>query len=136
MANYNKRWEQVVWSTARRSCARSRFLARGLEIAGNVAAYATWQQARGLDAMPSFSTREALWGSTARAVASGPVTVLEFGVADGSATRFLLDAFPNPELAWHGFDGFTGLPQPWMRGGIVHADEGAFDAGRETSGDR
>jgi hypothetical protein len=35
----------------------------------------------------------------------------------------------NPQLEWHGFDTFTGLPAPWIRGGIPFADSGTFDAG-------
>jgi hypothetical protein len=57
------------------------------------------------------------------------VTVLEFGVAAGDATRTWLSLLPNPELSWHGFDTFTGLPTPWIRGDFTVAEAGTFDAG-------
>lgn len=64
-----------------------------------------------------------------RDLGSGRVTVLEFGVASGDATRHWLSTLRNPELRWHGFDTFTGLPEPWVRGGIEFAKAGTFDAG-------
>jgi hypothetical protein len=35
----------------------------------------------------------------------------------------------SDELRWHGFNTFSGLPQPWERGGLRFVDAGAFDVG-------
>jgi hypothetical protein len=118
-----------VWSWLKRTCNRSAFLAKSLEISGNVASFATWQAARGLGSGGLYGTRERLWQAASASLRTGKVTVLELGVAAGDATRFWLSAVPNPELQWHGFDTFTGLPQPWIRGGIRFAEPGTFDAG-------
>ena len=74
-------------------------------------------------------TREALWRSTWDALHAGPVTVLEFGVATGEATRTWVDGIANPQLRWHGFDTFDGLPVPWIRGGVVVSPAGTFTNG-------
>jgi predicted O-methyltransferase YrrM len=50
--------------------------------------------------------------------------VLEFGVAWGYATEWWLSSIADPNLSWHGFDRFTGLPRGWR--GLA---KGAFDAG-------
>jgi O-methyltransferase len=54
---------------------------------------------------------------------------LEFGVAAGAASRHWLSEINNPDLKWHGFDVFTGLPEAWTRGGVEFAEQGMFDAG-------
>jgi hypothetical protein len=126
---YNKRSHDLVWSWLKRACSHSTFLAKSLEISGNVASFATWQAARGLDGGAGFGTREQLWKATSARFTNGRATVLEFGVASGDATRFWLSVVQNPKLEWHGFDTFTGLPEQWVRGGIQFADVGTFDAG-------
>ena len=118
-----------MWSWLKEACARSSFLAKFLEISGNVASFATWQGERGLDAGPRYRTREQLWRAASAPLRRGRATVLELGVASGDATRVWLSMIENPELQWHGFDTFTGLPAPWVRGGIRFADTGTFDAG-------
>jgi hypothetical protein len=123
---YNKRSHDLVWSWLKLACGRSAFLAKSLEIAGNVASFASWQAARGLDGGVRYGTREGLWQAASASLRSGKATVLEFGVASGDATRFWLSMVPNSELQWHGFDTFTGLPEPWIRGGIRFADVGTF----------
>jgi hypothetical protein len=55
---------------------------------------------------------------------SSPLSIFEFGVAFGEATRWWLERIDSPLLRYHGFDRFTGLPQQW-RG----MPTGAFDAG-------
>jgi hypothetical protein len=131
MATHNKRSHQAVFSVVERMSAASSYLARTIEIAGNVAGYALWQRAKGMGAR-RFMSREALWRSTIFPRLSGPVTVLEFGVAGGDATRFWLGAVPNPDLHWDGFDTFTGLPTSWSRGGVEYSPAGRFDAGGAT----
>jgi hypothetical protein len=53
------------------------------------------------------------------------VTALEFGVADGWATRWWSNR-GMPFTAWHGFDTFEGLPTSWERGGVSVMSAGAF----------
>lgn len=126
---YNKTTHDAVWSWLKRSCRRWPFFAKFLEIAGNVASFAGWQKARGLDGGARHRSREHLWQATSARLQSGAVTVLEFGVASGAATRYWLSMLRNPELRWHGFDTFTGLPDSWVRGGVKFANAGEFDAG-------
>jgi hypothetical protein len=126
---YNKRTHDAVWSWVKRVCSRSSFLAKFLEISGHVASFATWQAARGLHECASYASRERLWEAASGRLQTGSVTVLEFGVASGAATRWWLSMLRNPDLQWHGFDTFTGLPQPWVRAGIEFADAGKFDMG-------
>lgn len=126
---YNKRSHDLVWSWLKRACSSSSLLAKSFEILGNVASFARWQTARGLDGGGLYATRARLWRAASVPLRRGKVTVLEFGVASGDATRFWLSMLKNPELEWHGFDTFTGLPEPWVRGGIQFADVGTFHAG-------
>jgi hypothetical protein len=126
---YNKPTHDTVWSWLKRSCDRWPLLAKALELSGNVASFASWQAARGLDDGARYRSRQQLWKATSERLRSGRVTVLEFGVATGAATRSWLSMVPNPELRWHGFDTFTGLPDPWVRGGIQFAEAGKFDSG-------
>jgi len=124
---YNKRSHDVVWSWLKQACSSSSFLEKFFEISGNIASFATWQAARGLDGAKRYRTRERLWRAASVPLDRGEATVLEFGVASGDATRSWLSMLRNPELRWHGFDTFTGLPEPWVRGGIQFAGAGAFD---------
>jgi hypothetical protein len=126
---YNKRSHDLVWSSLVRLCRRSRVAAKFLEISGDVASFAMWQSAKGLDGGTRCRTREKLWRVASEPLRLGKVTVLEFGVASGDATRIWLSMIDNPELRWHGFDTFTGLPDPWIRGGVRFAERGTFDAG-------
>lgn len=118
-----------MWSTLKRVCDRSAFAAKLLEISGDVASFAMWQRARGFAGGVRCRTRESLWKIASDPLRSGRVTVLEFGVAAGDATRIWLAMLDNPELSWHGFDTFTGLPVAWIRGGVRFAETGTFDAG-------
>jgi hypothetical protein len=128
MRSYNRRSHDLVWSAIERLSFRSSFVAKSLEITGHVASYAMWMRARGIDPTKHYRGRESLWRSVFPELASGPVTVFEFGVSWGAATRFWLDHVSNPDLVWHGFDTFSGLPTPWTRGGIEFAARGTFDA--------
>jgi hypothetical protein len=52
-------------------------------------------------------------------------TVLEFGVAEGLATRWW-SGRAIPFAAWHGFDTFEGLPADWTRGEVPVMSAGVF----------
>lgn len=116
-------------STVERVSGRVHQFGRAVEIAGHVASFASWQSDRDLAPERRYVGREALWRGLYPLLDVGRVTVLEFGVSRGAATRIWLKHLRNPELVWHGFDTFTGLPEAWERAGVVFADAGAFDAG-------
>ena len=73
-----------------------------------------------------YGDRIALWERAAepRLAASGAVA-LEFGVADGLATRWWARRSIR-FAAWHGFDTFEGLPGAWARGGVPVMSAGMF----------
>ena len=126
---YNKRSHDWVWSWIWRACRRSSSLAKALEISGSVASFTSWQRARGFDGTPGYPTRGRLWHATSPRLRRGKVTVLELGVAAGDATSFWLSMLTNPDLRWHGFDTFSGLPEPWIRGGVEFARSRTFNRG-------
>ncbi len=128
MSRSNPTSHELVFSTVDGMASASQFLGRSIELAGNVAGYALWRQARGFRPR-RFLHRERLWRDALFPRLKGPVTVLEFGVASGDATRFWLGALRQPDLRWHGFDTFTGLPEGWRRGGIEYSAQGRFDTG-------
>src|SRR5215831_4609178 len=73
------------------------------------------------------SDRVALWERCAvPLLLSASATVLEFGVAEGAATRWWLDR-GIPFAAWHGFDTFAGLPADWVRGEVPVMSTGTFE---------
>jgi hypothetical protein len=70
--------------------------------------------------------RVALWeGAAEPLLRAACPTVLEFGVADGLATRWWTDR-AIPFAAWHGFDTFDGLPADWVRGDVAVMSAGVF----------
>lgn len=73
-----------------------------------------------------YADRNTLWTRAAEPrLRDAGATVLEFGVAEGLATRWWAErriAF----AAWHGFDTFEGLPAAWVRGGVPVMSAGVF----------
>src|SRR5262249_11836790 len=70
--------------------------------------------------------RSTLWAKAAEPRLRGSgATVLEFGVADGLATRWWAGR-AIPFAAWHGFDTFEGLPVDWVRGEVKVMSAGVF----------
>jgi O-methyltransferase len=49
----------------------------------------------------------------ARTIGGGPVTYLEFGVAEGGSMHQISTLFPDPAATFVGFDSFEGLPEAW-----------------------
>ncbi len=73
-----------------------------------------------------FGDRITLWERSADPRLRGSnATVLEFGVAEGLATRWWVDR-ALPFAAWHGFDTFEGLPADWVRGEVPVMSAGVF----------
>jgi hypothetical protein len=93
--------------------------------AGQVADFIDWQE-RVFGKRPTvLGRREELWERLAQRLdPNRSLVVLEFGVAWGYATNWWLSRLGGRDVAWHGFDRFTGLPRAWRE-----HDEGAFDAG-------
>lgn len=86
-----------------------------------VLAAATW----GRDSV-RYGDRNALWTKAAEPrLRESDATVLEFGVADGHATRWWA-ARGIPFAGWHGFDTFEGLPADWVRGEVSVMSAGVF----------
>ncbi|MGD0834042.1 MAG: hypothetical protein ABSA40_06400 [Candidatus Dormibacteria bacterium] len=68
----------------------------------------------------------ALWEELAKPRLAGRGAVaLEFGVADGRATRWWSHRGVD-FAAWHGFDTFEGLPGAWTRAGVSVMSAGVF----------
>jgi hypothetical protein len=93
--------------------------------AGQIAEYVAWQQ-RVFGQLPTFfGHQEKLYERLAQQLdPNRPLFALEFGVAHGYATNWWLQRLAGRDVAWHGFDRFTGLPRAWRE-----HDAGAFDAG-------
>jgi hypothetical protein len=73
-----------------------------------------------------YSDRITLWERAVEPRLRGPArTVLEFGVADGLATRWWSGRGIG-FAAWHGFDTFEGLPAHWVRAEVPVMSAGTF----------
>jgi hypothetical protein len=73
-----------------------------------------------------YGDRGTLWKAAAEPrLRSSSFTVLEFGVAEGLATRWW-SGRAIPFAAWHGFDTFEGLPADWVRGDVPVMSAGVF----------
>jgi hypothetical protein len=114
----------AVQATATWAFARSSVLRRKAMFAGEVADFVGWQADR-FGRARTFRSREHLWSELRERMSPGrPWHVLEFGVAEGYATRWWLERLTAEDVTWDGFDRFTGLPRAWRR-----LPAGAFDAG-------
>ena len=56
-----------------------------------------------------------------------PSRILEFGVFDGAMTRFLCEQSVFSDFEYHGFDTFEGLPDVWLRNGVVYRPRAFFN---------
>jgi hypothetical protein len=114
-----------LYALAARLFRASSILRRGAITTGDIADFIDWQQ-RVFGHKPTmFERREMLWERLAQRMdPNRPLVVLEFGVAHGYATDWWLRRLGGSDVAWHGFDSFTGLPRAWRE-----YDKGAFDNG-------
>jgi Macrocin-O-methyltransferase (TylF) len=73
-----------------------------------------WLRNHGLLPETAVDVRDQLFELVAAEVGADPALYLEFGVADGAATRTWSRLLTNQETVIHGFDSFEGLPEQWM----------------------
>ena len=94
---------------------------------GSVIGFRRW--CRELD-VTIYSTRIRLWQKVILpqfADRDASISVFEFGVAYGEASRWWLLKLPHKDLKYSGFDLFTGLPTAWR-----NLPAGAFNADGKT----
>lgn len=93
------------------------------------ARYLQWLKASKFgDTSRLCENRTVLWEREVVPLVESNCTVLEFGVANGLATKWW--AGKNlPMRVWHGFDTFTGLPTDWSRAGVSVMSAGVFNQG-------
>jgi len=125
-ASQSNFWIKLTPSVARLFGASSTLRTKTLN-AAQIADFVDWQQ-RVFGCQPTiFRKREKLWERLAQQLdPNRPLVVLEFGVAWGYATNWWLCRLGGRDVAWHGFDRFTGLPRAWRE-----YEQGMFDAGGE-----
>lgn len=73
----------------------------------------------------SCADRLEIWKIAQTLLHRGTTTALEFGVADGLATKWWAEG-KTPFQEWHGFDTFEGLPEAWERAGVAVMAAGVF----------
>jgi hypothetical protein len=120
------RGRDVVLTIAAAVLARSSHVLWYAETLVLSARYKQWihfsQWARG---SACYMDRIAMWKKAAEPRLLAGTAVLEFGVANGVATRWWSRrgiAFAT----WHGFDTFEGLPATWARAGVPVMASGMF----------
>jgi hypothetical protein len=121
------RLRERVHTTASALLSRTK---RPLWYAETIVLSARYQQflasARWAQGSVRFGDRTTLWERAAEPRLRGAsTTVLEFGVADGLATRWWASRAIS-FAAWHGFDTFEGLPTDWTRGEVPVMSAGVF----------
>jgi hypothetical protein len=102
-------------------------VAQTVDTIGSVVGFRRWCKSMGSSI---YLTRVKLWQQVViprLANANSSISVFEFGVAYGEASRWWLNNLPHKDLKYAGFDLFTGLPAAWR-----NLPAGAFDAGGKT----
>lgn len=106
---------------------RSDRLSTKLQLVGDVSNYSDWIKFQ-LGNPRRFFYREGLIKCLIDKHLQDGSIVLEFGVAKGYLTRWVLNLDFNHRIkVWHGFDTFEGLPNPWRNYQV-----GAFSNNGET----
>jgi hypothetical protein len=72
-----------------------------------------WMDGQGLTLDHVVQRREELFELVGAEIGNRPVLYLEFGVAEGDATRTWSSLLKHPDSVLHGFDCFEGLPETW-----------------------
>ena len=102
-------------------------IAQTLDTIGSIVGFRRWSKSLGARV---YTTRVKLWQQTILpqlSVSSSPISIFEFGVAYGEASRWWLSNLPSQTLRYGGFDLFTGLPTAWR-----NLPAGAFNANGQT----
>jgi hypothetical protein len=97
----------------------------GLNAVNNYLAVGRWMRGQGYDVTHRLDRREQLYELVGTQVGDRRVLYLEFGVAQGHATRYWCKLLHNPQSKLHGFDSFEGLPEDWL----PQSPKGAFATG-------
>jgi hypothetical protein len=106
------------------------WLALKVDEVGSVVGFRRWYKMAGGTNSLAFASRKKLWQQVIIPRLKGDdlsVSVFEFGVAYGEASRWWLKQLPSKSLRFSGFDLFTGLPTAWR-----DLPEGAFNANGAT----
>jgi hypothetical protein len=102
-------------------------IAQTIDTVGSVVGFRRWCSQM---ESASFPTRIKLWQKVILpqlAKENDSISVFEFGVAYGEASRWWLRNLPHKDLKYAGFDLFTGLPTAWR-----NLPAGAFNADGKT----
>lgn len=99
-----------------------------LDSALNYLAVGRWMRVHGFDVNNRAKRREQLFDIVGSEVGDKEVLYLEFGVAEGAATRYWSKLLHNPRSKLHGFDSFEGLPEDWN----LRIKKGSFSVGGEA----
>jgi len=94
----------------------------------NYLAVGQWMHAKGYHETPRFDRREELFDIVGAQAGDKEVLYMEFGVAQGDATRYWSKVLRNPRSKLHGFDSFAGLPEDWL----PHRPKGYFSGGGQA----
>ncbi len=73
-------------------------------------------RSHGYEPVTRYPYRYQLWDAIAAEIGDRSTLYLEFGVADGTSTRYWSRLLKNPASVLHGFDTFEGLPEDWNAG--------------------
>ena len=74
-----------------------------------------WMTRHGLNAGRTVGRREELFEMVGREIGDKPALYVEFGVAQGEATRIWSRLLRHRATVLHGFDSFEGLPERWLK---------------------
>lgn len=99
---------------------QSRRTLHGIQMVVNYMKLGHWMHDHNFNFPSRFSTREDVFAAVARRVHERRVLYLEFGVFEGSSTRYWSTALKHPESCLHGFDSFEGLPEDFDADGGYH----------------
>ncbi|MBV9004640.1 MAG: class I SAM-dependent methyltransferase [Solirubrobacterales bacterium] len=112
----NLRDRALILAEAALAQAGTRTTPRGihwLNAAMNYVNTGHWMAKHGFRDAARVWGRDHIFDDLARRVQDERVLYMEFGVWQGSCTRYWSAALRNPASLLHGFDSFEGLPQNW-----------------------
>lgn len=111
--NFSERFRQMLTLVGAALSART--IAR-LDGWLNYLEVGRWMREHGFGAVGRYPYRKQLWEAIAAEIGNRVTLYMEFGVAEGAATRCWSGLLKNPDSRLHGFDTFEGLPEDWIPG--------------------